>query len=280
MSLTDVEVGKQAAHTHAALSNVFGNAGFSVDIRLRADELAELRRLTRESWLDVIRRAAPEKIAAFEEVGIDEYHRFSHLIDHPRIWTTEARTYSADAVNAIRCFSLFDYFDSTLPGYGISTVMPPYGDFGRSRINWRLVRPGDRLDLGPIHADFWFDAVLEKWTYDPAEIVRLKVWIPIYLEEGLTGFAYLPGSHFQKLEFVRKQQPDGAYKPYFDATMLPAPLKTLTTPCGTALMFNYNLIHQGANSERATRTRVSMEFTLDLPRAQMERRFGNLDAFF
>jgi hypothetical protein len=262
------------------LSKVFGEAGFSVDAKLAPDELAELRRLTTQSWLDVIGKVAPDKRDEFEEAGIEDYHRLSHLIDHARVWTTETRTFPAEVVDTIRSFSLFDLFDSECPGYRICSEMPPYGDLGRARINWRLVRPGDGADLGPIHADYWFEAVMDGWTDEVAETVKVKIWIPIYLKPGLTGFSYVPGSHLQKLAFSRKRLPDGLYKPYFDEADLPVPLKTLVTPCGTAVLFNYNLVHRGANSDKAKRTRVSMELTLDVPRHRFEEQYGDVSEFY
>jgi hypothetical protein len=260
------------------LSIVFGEQGYCEDIRLRPDELSKLREITTKSWLDVIRRVAPDKVEQFEQNGIERYHRLSHLIDHTSVWTTQARTYSAKMVDVIRSLSIFDFFDRECPDYRIGSAMPPYGDWGSTRINWRLVRPGNGTDLGPIHADYWFDAVLDGWRPDP-DIIRLKIWIPIYLEPGLTGFACLPGSHRSRLPFARKRLPDGGVKPEFNEADLPAPLQTVPTICGTALLFNYSLVHRGANSDLARRTRVSMELTLELPRRPLEHRFGDLSAF-
>jgi hypothetical protein len=280
MTLADIGAETRDYSLRKVLAKVFGDDGFSIDVKLRPDELAELRQLTTRSWLDVITAVAPDKIDQFAAGGVENYHRLSHLIDHARTWTTETRTFSADVVDKIRSFSLFDLFDKNYPGYRICSAMPPYGDLGRARINWRLVRPGAGVDLGPIHADYWFAAVVDDWNAKPADTIKVKMWIPIYLEAGLTGFAYLPGSHQQQLAFGKKRLPDGLYKPHFDEADLPAPLRTLDTPCGTALLFNYNLVHRGANSDQATRTRVSMEMTLDVPRHQLEPTCGDLSGYY
>jgi hypothetical protein len=280
MTMSEVGEGNQDARRPSPLSKVFGVDGFSVDVKLRADELAELRRLTTKSWLEVIAKVAPDNISKFEEVGIEEYHRLAHLIDHAHVWTTDTRTFPTEVVEAIRSFSLFDLLAGECGEYRICTEMPPFGDLGRPRMNWRLVRPGNGTDLGPIHADYWFEAVLDGWSPKPAETIKLKIWVPIYLEQGLTGFAYLPDSHRQPLAFTRKQLPEGAYKPHFEEANLPIPLKTLNTPSGTSVLFNYNLVHRGANSNRATRTRVSMETTLLLSRRRLEERYGDLSAFY
>lgn len=259
---------------------VFGKQGICTDVSLTSAELAELRRLTTESWLDVIRKASPEAVPQFEAAGIEQYHELSHLVDHARIWTTTARTFDQAAVDTIRSFSLFDIFDRELPSYRIASSMPPYGDFGRPRVNWRLVRPGDGKDIGPIHADYWFDAVLDDWSDKPGKLVRLKIWIAICLEAGVTGFAYVPGSHLKQYPFRKVRLNDGAYKPDLHESELDRPLQTLDTPPGTAVLFNYNLVHRGANSSQATRSRVSMEFTLDIPRHALEERYGDMSAYY
>jgi hypothetical protein len=262
------------------LKNVFGEDGFSTAVSLRPDELAELRRLVTESWLGVISEVAPEAIDQFASAGIEEYHHRAHMIDHANIWTTQRRTFSPAVVDIIRGFSIFGLFDRECPGYCICSEMPPYGDLNRARINWRLVRPGDGVDLGPIHADYWFEAVMDGWSPAPAETIKIKIWVPIYLEQGLTGFAYLPGSHRQQLRFGKKLLADGHYKPHFEEIDLPAPLQTMDTPCGNAVIFNYNLVHRGANSHKAKHTRVSMEVTLLVPRRSLEERYGDLSAFY
>jgi hypothetical protein len=280
MTLANIGAEMRDCRLHEALAKVFGHDGYSIDLKLRPDELAELRRLTTKSWLDVIRKAAPDRFAEFEAAGIEKYHSLSNLIDHASIWTTHTRTFTEEVVNTIRMFSLFDLFDRECPGYRITSEMSPYGDLGRARVNWRLVRPGDGTDLGPIHADYWFDAVLDGWKPEPGDAVSIKIWVPIYLEQGLTGFACLPGSHRQHFKFSKKLLPDGVYKPHFDRSDLTTSLKTLATPCGSAVLFNYNLVHQGANSPNATSTRVSMEMTLAVPRQSLGDRYGDLNIFY
>ena len=279
MNLLYRDVGAPVSGLGGPLSKVFGDDGFSIDVKLAPGELTELRRLTTESWLDVIGKVAPEQVGQFRQLGIENYHQLSHLLDHANIWTTHARTFESSHVDVISSFGLFDMLKLEFPDYAISSAMPPYGDLGRPRINWRLVRPGDGTDIRPIHADYWFDAVLDGWRDEPGPTVKLKIWIPIFLEEGTTGFAFVPGSHLQQYPFRRVRVGDGSFKPDLREADLDRPLQTLPTPPGTAVMFNYNLIHRGANSSRATRTRVSMELAIDIPRAALEARYGNTGRF-
>jgi hypothetical protein len=276
MTLAYDDIRSEGDRTFNPVPLIFGEQGITTDVKLRPDELKELRRLVTEAWLSVLHQAAPEAAPQFEKVGIENYHQLSHLVDHARIWTTHARTLEAAHVDVIRSFSMFDMFDRVLPSYELSSAMPPYGDLGRPRVNWRLVRPGEGTDVAPVHADCWFYAVLDDWSNEPRPLVLLRIWIPIHTEEGVTGFAYVPGSHLRQYPFRRVPVGNGAYKPELNESELDQPLQTLVTPPGTTVMFNYSLVHRGANSRRATRTRVSMEMTLAIPRALFEARYGDM----
>lgn len=93
-------------------------------------------------------------------------------IAHDKLWSTHNRTFSADQVEIIRSTSLFRLFHDAFGECRFATGMPPYGDLGRERINWRLVRPGRDVDIGAIHADYWFDAVLPGWADGPSDWVK------------------------------------------------------------------------------------------------------------
>ena len=142
MTMTEVTHRDRNPQLHNPIAAVFGKEGISTDIALRPEELAELRGLTTQSWLAVIAKADLNLAESFREAGIENYHLRSHQLDHANMWTTHARTFNAAEADIIRSFSLFDFLDRELPPYRISGSMPPYGDLGRARINWRLVRPG------------------------------------------------------------------------------------------------------------------------------------------
>ena len=90
-----------------ALAKVYGTAGICYDVKLSSDELAVLRGVVTESWLNAIGQVAPDKVEQFRELGIDNYHHLSHLLDHARLWTTHTRTLTAEQVDVIRPFDLF-----------------------------------------------------------------------------------------------------------------------------------------------------------------------------
>ena len=226
MNLLYRDVGTRATALGGSLAKVYGDEGICYDVKLSSEELAPLSDVVTESWLNTIRQVAPDKVEQFRALGIDNYRQLSHLLDHARLWTAHTRTLSAQ-VDVIHSFGLFESLQASFPGSNISSAMAPYGDLGRPRINWRLVRPGDGTDIGPIHADYRFDAVLEDWRGEPGPNVRLKIWIPIFLEEGTTGFAYVPGSHLRQYPFWRVHIGNGLFKPDLTETDLDRPLQTL-----------------------------------------------------
>jgi hypothetical protein len=72
---------------------------------------------------------------------------------------------------------------------------------------------------------------------------------------------------------------EGVFKPDFSPSDLGRPLETLVISPGTTMMFSYNLIHRGANSGRATRSRVSVEMSLNLPRSDVEALCGDISRY-
>ena len=62
-------------------------------------------------------------------------------------------------------------------------------------IYWRIVRPHEPSDVGPLYADRWF------WDLGhgtiPTDKERVKVWIAIVAEPGLSGLRVVPGSHLR-----------------------------------------------------------------------------------
>ncbi len=248
---------------HGLAERIFGEDGYALGLRLTWSELATLRALTTETWLGVLGRATPERVGEFSERGMDRYHDLAHLVDHGSLWTTKARSYGAEAVEVISHFSIFDMFRQEFGECRVSTRMPPYGDLGRPRMYWRLVRPGTDADTGPMHADHWFDAVIGDPDSIPPDVVQVKVWIAIYCEPGITGMRGVPGSHRREWRFRTKHK-DGAIKPDFDENLIDMPVVVFDTHPGDAILFGYDFVHGGFNSAEARRTRVSMEFTLQI----------------
>ena len=168
---------------------VAGPAGFSTTLSLTSDELEKVKSSIEKHWLDRLQIAAPDKVNVFAERGIERYHENAHLVDHSSLWPKSARILSADSVREIRRTSLMKRLVDEYGEFEISDE----DDFGWEEMYWRLVRPHEPTDVGPLHADCWFWELGKMKT--PANTERVKVWIAIVCERGRNDLHVVPQSH-------------------------------------------------------------------------------------
>ena len=128
---------------------------------------------------------------------------------------------------------------------------------GWEEMVWRLVRPGQPSDVGPLHSDEWF-VILEN---EPMPLGRrVKVWIAIVCESGKNGLEIVAGSHRRQWRFHGVQL-HGKLKPQIDEDVEAMDVRLVPTEPGDAIVFHHDLLHRGAVNAGA-RMRVSLEFTL------------------
>jgi hypothetical protein len=153
---------------HAIVTEVFQSPGYSLRAILHPEELATIRSLITESWLERIAAVHPELVSEFESLGIENYHELSHLIDHSALWPKEQRLLNAiRSARFIQNCSLFQKFKEWFGDYYITDVE----NLGHEEFNWRLVRPHAGSDVGPLHADVWFYDVYGQNTPAGKELV-------------------------------------------------------------------------------------------------------------
>ena len=228
--------------------------GFATEIALQEHEIKRVRELIENQWLGRIKQVIPEQTELFAQQGIAQYHQLCHLLDHSSVWGREVRMLPPSAVTEIRQMSLFQALESEWGLLGISDEEYP----GKEIMHWRLVRPNQPSDIGPIHADKWFWD-LNNWPV-PANTHRVKVWIAIYTEPGLSGLRVVPDSQ-QKTWQYQPAKRHGVLKPLFDCKENQISPQLVNTRSGEAIIFHDQLLHGGAIN-RGTLTRVSLEFTL------------------
>lgn len=258
----------------AGLADVFGDSGYSSDFCLSDVELTAIRELMRDQWLERISQLSPEELPHFQDISPHDYHEFSHLLPHDDLWTYKHRHFSENAVARIKSFGIFDIFREAFPNFRFTGRNPPHEDLGRTRMVWRIVRPGAGRDVGPCHADYWFDAAQTFSTDYPVDAVPVKLWIPLWNDPGETGLSVVYGSHQRAWEFGGEVR-DGVVKPTFvpDAEMREEVLVDVAP--GSMLVFSDRLLHRGVNSNNATRTRVSVEIVMLVPKTDILNRFPN-----
>jgi ectoine hydroxylase-related dioxygenase (phytanoyl-CoA dioxygenase family) len=119
-------------------------------------------------------------------------------------------------------------------------------------------------DTGPVHADRWFWDLGHGAT--PPGVERVKVWVAVVTEPGLSGLRVLRGSHLREWRYHGEPR-DGFVKPAIDEDVDALGLDLVRTEPGDAVVFNDALLHGGGESLGAW-TRVSFEMTMFVRRRQ------------
>jgi hypothetical protein len=233
---------------------LIGTPGFSTDLSLKNEELIRLRHLIHNQWIERIKSLAPEQVNRFEELGMKQYHQASKLLDHSSMWPKKVRILPWNAVLEIRKMNFFRQLEDYFGPFEISDEE----NVGREEIYWRLVRPNEKNDIGPLHADNWF------WELGhgakPDNIMRIKIWIGIYVEPGLNGFVYVPDSHLKNWPYHAELK-NGFNKPVIDVAEDKLNRLLFESNPGDTIIFHDKLLHGGAIG-RGNSTRVSLEFTM------------------
>lgn len=222
--------------------------GYSLD-GLTADELGQIHTMITSLYLDGIQKAAPELTGQAAAVGIAMYHTLPIRFDHESFWAKQYRVLPVDSLPAFAEMGFFRRIRAQLPSSAI------YHD----DLMWRLVRPGQPSDIGPIHADKWF------WDAGngsiPAGHERFKIWIALVTEPGLNGLLIKPDSHASTQWKHHYELKHGKMKPVLDETPEDLRMELLPLKPGEMVFFHDGLLHGGALNRGST-CRVSLELTV------------------
>lgn len=249
---------------------VFGDEGYSADMRLDPQDLDKLRRIINDHWLATISAAYPELAEEAARLGIENYHLISDRIDHKKLWTKTNRVLPQEAVTEIKKMPFIARLKEEFGEFEISDVYDVQQRPTSEEIYWRLVRPEVPTDVGLLHADKWFHiAVGMGPEMFPVGKVSVKVWIPIYCEPGKNGLAIVPGSHHRQWKF-HVEYVDGLGKPIIDEDTSKIPAELMHTEPGNMLIFHENTLHGGVVNH-GRKTRVSMEITMLMPDVPLTR---------
>ncbi len=228
--------------------------GFSLEFSFAQTELQHVRQWVVAQWSDHLREIAPEHCQTFLSAGIEQYHDHAYLLNHSMAWPKQNRILPQSAVDYIRSTSLFQNLEAVFGKFSIADEE----NVGREEIYWRLVRPDQSSDVGPLHADNWFWSLGHGVT--PPNTERVKVWVAIFCEPGLNGLRVVP--HSQKKDWkYHGEYRDGFSKPQIDVDEAELSPQLVHTKPGNAIVFHDKLLHGGAVNQ-GDKTRVSIEFTM------------------
>ncbi len=234
-----------------------GPEGYALGFKLEAKELERVKSLIEMQWRERLCEVAPEQRSTFEELGIEQYHEVSELVDHSTIWSKRCRMLSVRVVDEIREMPFFKKLRQELGEFFISDE----DEVGWEEIYWRLVRPNEPSDVGPLHADKWF------WDFCrgtlPSDKRRIKIWVAIVCERDRNGLCVVPTSHLREWKYHAEER-YGMIKPQIDIIDENAQernIQLISTDPGDAIIFNDSLLHRGIINV-GQQTRVSLEFTM------------------
>ncbi len=237
---------------------VDGAPGYWAGPGLTEIEIVELRRLIEQRFLARIATIAPDDVDHFAAAGLAQYHLESYRIDHSSVWPRHERLMGQDGIDFINQSSLMYRLAAEFGSAQITNEIegePP-------EVVWRLVRPGQTDDVGPLHADRWFWDI-NKWPTPDGQRC-IKVWLLVNGDTGLAGLRVAPGTHRQQDWNYTVEYRHGLDKPVFDEAVVDVEPFLLETPPGSAVVFSYDLLHGGAVT-MGDQCRVSLEFTLFVP---------------
>lgn len=158
--------------------------------------------------------------------------------DHDFIAQKKNRLFSNGEVRKIKEFAFFELVRKELGYFTLSDVCyDGQIEKGREEVYFRVVRPNEPADVGPMHRDIEHHAKFDG-LHTPNE-KTIKCWIPIETEPGINGLMVVRNSHIG------------------DA---PLPVLLPLEP-GNMVLFNDRVMHGGALNE-GKRNRISIEITL------------------
>ena len=218
---------------------------------LEEDDFSILMRLVEAQYKKNLKTLNPE-IFTNNSAPMNEYHMLA-FDNHKDFWTKERRTIEECNLEQFRSLKFIQFLKNEFSDFEITNE----DDTRSEEIYWRLVRPYEYDDVGPLHADAWF------WDLHNGPINngfrRIKVWISLYNERGVNGLRLIEGSQKNKYSFSSELR-DGKVKPIHDNSLeLDPNMKIVPTIPGDYIIFHDDLIHGGVRG--GNKTRISIEFT-------------------
>jgi hypothetical protein len=220
---------------------------------LSKEDFEIFKKIIESQYKKKLLTAYPHKADIIINSEIEDYHTLL-FVDHKTLWPKEARTFIESDISLFKNSRLFSDLQKIFGPISITNE-----DKTRSEeIYWRLVRPNQNNDIGPLHADSWFWA-LQNGQIDE-DFRRLKIWVSIFNQSGVNGLRLITNSHKKSYGFKGEIR-DGKNKPVNDPALeCDKELILVPTAPGQFILFHDDLIHGGAMG--GNKTRVSFEMTL------------------
>ena len=235
------------------------NPGYTKKLSLNNKELSLFRNAITKQWEERIFESSKNigKTIIEKKIKLHDYHKISNKLDHSNLWTKKSRILSKQFHEKFENTSFFYKLRSLFGDISISDEE----NLGYGNIYWRLVRPNQSEDIGPIHRDSWFWELNKNFPKPNFPFQRIKVWIAIETEIGKSGLLVEKNSHKRSDINWRGQLKHGIMKPVLLDKEDSFEMTLVNTLPGESIIFNDNLLHGGALN-LGLKTRISTEFTI------------------
>ena len=228
-------------------------------IKLKQNELKKIQELVEDHLIKRIKIIYPNLEKDFKKNRIYNYHKLSNKINHKLLWSYMARCLTKSKVNSIKKLSFFNNIKKI---FGAFKVLDDQ-DIGYGVMNCRIVRPYEKNDVTPLHADkwFWWDSKRKKFQKNSImkNKRRIRCWISLWAHKSF-GLKGVPFSQKNLYEYKTKFK-NGEEKPIFNYSKYNVkPVSFDSTP-GNAIIFHEGLLHTGTLN-KFNKTRISLEFSM------------------
>lgn len=231
-------------------------------------ELDHVRRLITAQYLDRLAVLQPDLVGTATAAGLARYHTLPIRFDHGASWPKETRLLDPKYVADFERMAFFGR---------IREEVGPSARISHDELNWRVVRPDQPGDVGPVHADKWFWDAGYGYGSMPAGYDRFKIWMAVHTEPGLNGLTVKPDSHRSSHWRHHFEVKGGVRKPVLDEDEASLDMQLLPLTSGEMVLFHDELLHGGAVNRAAT-CRVSIELTVLFDKAEGFGRLGGRSA--
>ena len=249
----------------AILHDLYDGPGYTREA-LAPAELGHVRALITAQYLARIGALQPDLVGPARAAGLAGYHTLPVAFDHATSWPKETRLLDP---RHVADFAAMGFMARIRGQVGPSAII------SHDELNWRLVRPHEPADVGPVHADKWFWDAGYGYGSMPAGFDRFKVWIGVHTEAGLNGLTVKPDSHRTDNWKRHFEVKGGVRKPVLDEDEAALDMQLLPLHPGEMVLFHDELLHGGALN-RGSACRVSIELTVLFDKAEGLRRLAGL----
>ncbi len=233
--------------------------GYDLSYKLCIEDLNILKTFIKDQWIYRLQVEDAKLLAYIHENDIDleDYHLISNKLKNKNIWSKVSRILPPSFEPWFSNTSFYKKLEQDFGEFSVSDEE----HFGWPNFYWRIVRPNQTSDIGPLHRDSWFWKLNKSFKRPPYNFKRIKVWIAIITEPGLNGLLLEEYSHKRKDIKWSGELRDNIQKPVLHTNLSDLNPQLINRSPGEVIVFHDDLLHGGALN-KGSKSRISMEFTM------------------